>query len=118
MRWHGSRWSGRQTAWTEEWVVEREGAEALSFRLEQQMQWQEATAVRAGRQPPVDPDGAELEGIGEGVRVYRTHEVPGTMDGRAALLTQRLVKRLENACWESDVEVECYRYADPPVSRR
>ncbi|MGZ4289440.1 MAG: hypothetical protein ACXVQZ_02320 [Gaiellaceae bacterium] len=45
----------------EERVVKREDAEALSFRLEQQMQWQEATAVRAGRQPPVDPDGAELE---------------------------------------------------------
>ena len=55
----------------EEWVVRREGAEALKFRLEQQMHWQQATAVRAGRQPPVDPDGAELVGIGEGVRVYR-----------------------------------------------
>ena len=44
--------------------------------------------------------------IGDGVRVYRVHEVPGVMDGRAALLTQRLVKRLENACWESDVEVD------------
>ena len=97
----------------EEWVVKREGAEALSFRLEQQMQWQEATAVRAGRQPQVDPDGAELEEIREGVRVYRSHEVPGLMDGRAALLTRRLVKRLENAYWESDVEVECYHYADP-----
>ena len=97
----------------EEWVVTRGAAEALKFRLEQQMQWQEATAVRAGRQPQVDPDGAELERIGDGVRVYRVHEVPGVMDGRAALLTQRLVKRLENACWESDVEVECYRYTDP-----
>lgn len=102
----------------EEWVVMREGAEALSFRLEQQMQWQEATAVRAGRQPSVDPDGAELEGIGEGVRVYRSHEVPGMMDGRAALLTQRLVKRLESDYWDSDVEVECYRYAEPRVVRR
>jgi hypothetical protein len=102
----------------EEWVVKREGAEALKFRLEQQMQWQEATAVRAGRQPPVDPDGAELVGIGEGVRVYRAHEVPGTMDGRPALLTQRLVKRLENSHWESEFEVDCYRYADPDVSRR
>ena len=36
------------------------------------------------------------EAIGEGVRVYRAREVPGMMDGRAALLTQRLVKRLEN----------------------
>ena len=101
----------------EEWVVRREGAEALKFRLEQQMQWQEATEVRAGRQPQVDPEGAELEGIGEGVRVYRFHEVPGVMDGRAALLTQRLVKRLENDCWESDVEVDCYRYTDPLAPR-
>jgi hypothetical protein len=101
----------------EDWVVTREGAEALKFRLEQQMQWQGATAVRAGRQPQVDPDGAELEAIGDGIRVYRAHEVPGVMDGRAALLTQRLVKRLEKAHWESDVEVECYRYADPRPRR-
>jgi hypothetical protein len=54
----------------------------------------------------------ELEEIDEGVRIYRSHEVPGTMDGHPAILTQRLVKRLANGNWENDVDVECYRYPD------
>jgi len=96
------------------WVMERVGAEALSFRLEQQAQWDQAPAVRDGRQPRTDPDAVELEEIGEGVRIYRSHEVPGTMDGRQAILSQRLVKRLALGYWENDVEVDCYRYADVP----
>jgi hypothetical protein len=94
------------------WVVERVGVEALTFRLAQQAQWEQAEAVGNGRQPRIDPDGVELEEIDEGVRIYRSHEVPGTMDGRPAILSQRLVKRLANGYWENDVEVDCYRYAD------
>ena len=101
-----------------EWVVEREGAEVLSFRLAQQAQWNEAGAVRDGHQPPSDPDGAELEEIDDGVRIYRLQHVPGTMDGRPAILSQRLVKRLENGHWEGDLEVDCYRYADLPSALR
>ena|SRR6266550_3529420 len=95
----------------QQWVVERVGAEALSFRIAQQANWEEAEAVRDGRQQRIDPEGAELQEIDEGIRVYRSHEVPGTMDGRPAILSQLLVKRLENGRWESEVEVEGYRYA-------
>jgi hypothetical protein len=96
----------------QDWVVERVGAEALSFRFAQQEHWEQAEAVREGRQPRIDPDGVNLEEIDEGVRIYRTHELPGTMDGRPAILSQRLVKRLANGYWENGVEVDCYRYAD------
>jgi hypothetical protein len=94
------------------WVLEREGAEALSFRLAQQRQWEEAEAVRDGRLPAIDPDGSDLEEIGAGVRFYQWHEVPGTMDGRPAMLLQRLVKWLANGCWENDLDVGSYRYDD------
>ena len=67
--------------------------------------------MRDGRQPRIDPEGAELQQLDEGLRIYRSHEVPGTMDGRPAILSQRLVKRLENGCWESEIEVEAYSYA-------
>jgi hypothetical protein len=96
----------------EDWAVERLGAEALSFRIEQQAHWQQAESVLDGRQVRVDPDGLELEEVDNGLRVYRMHEVPGMMDGRRALLSQRLVKRLVDGVWESDLVVESYRYAD------
>jgi hypothetical protein len=99
------------------WVVERVGAEAVTFRVEQQAQWEQAKAVREGRLPRIDPDGVDLQEIDDGVRIYRSREVPGTMDGRPAILSQRLVKRLANGNWESDVEVESYRYPDPPRRR-
>jgi hypothetical protein len=97
-------------------VVERVGAEALNFRFAQQAHWERAEAVRDGRQPKVDPDSVSLEEIDEGVRVYVIEEVPGTMDGRPAILCQRLVKRLANGYWENEVEVDAYRYPDdgPP----
>jgi hypothetical protein len=99
------------------WVVERVGVEALTFRLAQQAQWEQADAVSDGRHPRIDPDGMDLEEIDEGVRIYRSHEVPGTMDGRPAILSQRLVKRLANGIWENDVDVEAYRYPDEPRRR-
>src|SRR6266446_2854197 len=37
------------------WVVERVGAEAVTFRVAQQTQWEQAEAVRDGRQPRIDP---------------------------------------------------------------
>ena len=102
----------------QEWFVERVGAEAFNFRLAQQANWEQAEAVRDGLQPRIDPDGTDLEEMDEGWRIYRSHDVPGRMDGRAAILTERLVKRLANGLWESDVEVETYRYSPDPFSRR
>jgi hypothetical protein len=102
----------------QEWFIERTGAEALNFRIAQQENWEQAEAVRDGRQPRIDPDGIELQEIAEGLRTYRSHEVGGTMDSRPAILTQRLVKRLANGLWESEVEVVNYRYARRPFSGR
>jgi hypothetical protein len=99
-------------------VVELAGAGLLSFRIAQQENWAQAEAVGEGRQSRIDPDGNELEAFSEGLRIYRPHEVGGTMDGRPAILSQRLVKRLANGVWESDVEVVSYRYASGPFSRR
>jgi hypothetical protein len=90
-----------------------DAAEALSFRLAQQEQWQQAAAVQEGRQPRVDPDGAELEEIDEGTRIYRPHEVYRMMGGRKALVAQRIVKRLDaGGHWENDVIVDSYRQFD------
>jgi len=99
------------------WVAERVGAEAITFRVEQQAQWEQAEAVRDGTLPRIDPDGVDLAEIEEGIRIYRSHDVPGTMDGRPAILSQRLIKRLANGNWENDVEVESYRYPDAPRRR-
>src|SRR5207247_10842257 len=101
----------------EEWGVERVGAEALSFRFAQQANWEQAEAVRDGLQPRIDPDGSELQEIDEGLRIYRSHDVGGTIDGRPAIPSQRLVKRLAHGLWESEIEVECYRYATQHFSR-
>jgi hypothetical protein len=99
----------------QQWVVERVGEEAVGFRVEQQAQWEQALAVRSGNQPPIDPDGVDLEEMDEGVRFYRSHDVPGTMDGRPATITQRLVKRLLQGYWENDIEVlEYYQRVLPP----
>jgi hypothetical protein len=102
----------------QEWFIERTGAEALNFRIAQQENWEQAEAVREGRQPRIDPDGIELQDIDEGLRIYRSHEVRGTMDRRPAILSQRLVKRLANGLWESEIEVVNYRYARRPFSGR
>jgi len=97
-------------------VAALEGVEALNFRLTQQEHWEQATAVHDGRQPRIDPDGAELERLDEGLRIYGLHEAYGTMDGRQALLSQRLVKSLSaTGVWESELVVEYYQHVDGPV---
>ena len=98
--------------------MERAGADVLGFRIAQQENWAQAEAVGEGRQPRVDPDGNELEAFSDALRLYRSREVGGRMDGRAAILSQRLVKRLANGVWESDLEVVSYRYAGRLFSRR
>jgi hypothetical protein len=98
--------------------VERTGTEPLGFRIAQQENWAQAEAVGEGRQPRIDPDGHELEAFTDGLRIYRTHEVGGRMDGRPAIVSQRLVKRVANRVWESEIEIVSYRYARRPFSRR
>ena len=64
-------------------------ARSLQTRLEQQKHWQQADAVREGRQLPVDPDGDQLEALGEGVRFY---------SGQQAA-KERVCKRLVDGRW-------------------
>lgn len=68
------------------------GAEKLRLRIEQQQHWRQAQAVGDGRQPATDPDGATLERLGDGIRVY------GTRVTRGGLLT--VCKRLIDGVWE------------------
>jgi len=83
------------------------GVEPLVRRLEQQRHWQQAVTVREGKQPPIDPDGADLEEIRSSRRVYRrTRRQYEMIDGRAAFVTRRLQKDLQNGAWVSDMVVE------------
>jgi hypothetical protein len=77
------------------------GAGELQKRIEEHQHWRQAEAVRDGRQPPSDPDARELEGIGEGVRLYGW-EQRATGDGGAAMVSFRVVKRLADGHWERD----------------
>ena len=81
------------------------GAGRLQKRIEEHQHWRQAEAVRDGRQPPADPDAQELEEIREGIRVYgREQRAP--VDGGAAMVSFRVVKRLANGRWERDEIME------------
>jgi hypothetical protein len=97
-------------------VATLESVVALNFRLTQQEHWEQAAAVHDGRLPRIDPDGAELERLDEGLRIYGLHEAYGSIEGRQALLSQRLVKSLSaSGLWESELVVEYYQHVDGPV---
>jgi hypothetical protein len=82
------------------------GAEALRWRIAQQEHWQRAPAVRAGAQPAIDPDGYLLESFGNGVRTYRTQRRTEVVDGRLAVVTCHVSKRLVEGAWHEDVFFE------------
>ncbi len=89
---------------------------ALSFRLAQQEHWQQAEAVREGRQPRIDPDGLLLEALDTGLRIYRSREVHRTLAGARALVSEWPIKRLEaSGFWENDLLVFSYRRHDGPL---
>ena len=52
--------------------MDASGARELQRRIEQCQQWQQAAAVREGRQAAHDPDQHRLTDIGDGVRFYDT----------------------------------------------
>jgi hypothetical protein len=81
------------------------GAQALSRRIAQQEHWREARAVRVGYQPPSDPDGSDLESFRSGLRVYRERQRLDVRDGRPAMVTCRLEKRLVDGVWEAEMVV-------------
>src|SRR4051794_21889632 len=73
--------------------VDASGAKILKRRLEQQEHWQQADAVREGRQLPVDPDSDALEELGDGIRVY-------SVQHSAAEEVGRICKRLIDGRWQ------------------
>jgi len=81
------------------------GARALSDRIAQQQHWRQALAVQLGRQPSFDPDGHALESYCGGVRNYRAEERLEVLDGRPAMVTRRVSKRLIDGVWESEVQL-------------
>jgi hypothetical protein len=75
--------------------VDPAGAQSLRKRLEQQAHWQQAEAVRDGRQLPTDPDGDYLEELGDGIRIYSS--------GNRGSDFRRVCKRLVDGRWRHDV---------------
>jgi hypothetical protein len=65
-------------------------ARMLARRIEQQRQWEQAEAVRAGEQPETDPDVDGLIGMEEDLRIY----------ARRAGYAMR--KRLVGGRWEEE----------------
>ena len=64
-----------------------------------------------GRPPTVDPDAWELEELRDGLRLYRTREEHRDLvDGRPALVIQRLTKHLVDGWWATVYEVERVRH--------
>jgi hypothetical protein len=87
-----------------------DGARTLQARIEQQEHWRRAGAVRRGEQSATDPDSAELDELGDGVRLYNVREEHRQdVDGGPALVIQRLIKRLVDDRWETVYEVERVR---------
>jgi hypothetical protein len=78
------------------------GAGELHKRIEEHQHWRQAEAVRDGRQPASDPDAQELEEIRDGIRFYGWEQQRATVDGRAAMVSFRVVKRLVDGHWERD----------------
>jgi hypothetical protein len=79
--------------------------------LAEQAHWRQAEAVRAGHQPPTDPDALELEEIRDGFRYYGRDHQQLTVDGRPAIVTFRLVKTLVDGWWERSAIREEIEYA-------
>ena len=83
--------------------MNRLGAELLRQRFEEQSHWSQAAAVQSGRQPRTDPDRTELTELGNGVRFYGSEQQHEIVDGRRAIVTLRVVKRLHGGVWEREL---------------
>ena len=86
--------------------MDANGARELTKRLEAQAHWRLATAVQTGEQPSLDPDAYDLDELGEGIRRYGIETQRTTVEGRPALVTHRLCKRLRDGRWETSFEIE------------
>jgi len=96
--------------------MDANGARELTKRLEAQAHWRQATAVQTGEQPTLDPDAQDLDELGEGVRRYGIETQRMTVEGRPALVTHRLCKRLREGRWEATLDVESVDYLEDNVA--
>jgi hypothetical protein len=92
--------------------MDANGARELSKRLEAQEHWRQAPGVVRGEQDATDPDAPHLEELHDGLRRYGAEAQRTTHDGRPAVVTHRLCKRLLDERWEASYEVEQVRYLD------
>jgi hypothetical protein len=97
--------------------MDANGARELSKRLEAQEHWRQAAAVLRGEQPAADPDAQDLEELLEGARRYGIETQRTTIDGKPALVTHRLFKRLRNERWEVTLEIEHVQYFEDPAAQ-
>ena len=96
--------------------MDANGARELTKRLEAQAHWRQATAVQTGEQPTSDPDAQDLDELGQGVRRYGIETQRMTVEGRPALVTHRLCKRLREGRWEVTLDVESVDYLEDNVA--
>lgn len=96
--------------------MDANGARELTKRLEAQAHWRQATAVQTGEQPTSDPDAQDLDELGDGVRRYGIETQRMTVEGRPALVTHRLCKRLREGRWEVTLDVESIDYLEDNVA--
>ncbi len=96
--------------------MDANGARELTKRLEAQAHWRQATAVQTGEQRTWDPDAQDLDELGEGVRRYGIETQRTTVEGRPALVTHRLCKRLRDGRWEVTLDVESIDYLEDNVA--
>ena len=75
----------------------------LRKRIEEQEHWAQAPAVRDGHQARFDPDRDELRELGSGVRLYGYEQRHEVAEGRRALVTWRVCKRLHRGYWEREL---------------
>ena len=76
--------------------MDTNGARHLAVRIAQQQHWELAQAVRDGRQPSSDPDGEQLEALGDGCRIYASE----VTNGATGPTVERFLKTLVEGRWE------------------
>jgi N-acetyl-anhydromuramyl-L-alanine amidase AmpD len=96
--------------------MDANGARELSKRLDAQAHWRQATAVQTGEQSAADPDAPDLEELGDGIRSYGIETQRTTVEGRPAVVTHRLCKRLRDGRWEVTLDVERVDYLEDNVA--
>src|SRR5947208_2765509 len=80
--------------------VDAHGARELRRKIEERQHWQQAEAVRDGRQSRDAPDVHGLFELGDGRRVYDSERSWAMVDGVPAISVRTLAKKLVNGWWE------------------